>query len=288
MYEEIIHAIDGIHCVYQLLSMLEMNEFQLKACLAFLHSVGAINFIDIFDICNIYVLEDFEALCDDAVLKQCLDYCRYHTIPHCPSKQASFESNESFPPLPSVEPLDLRRLLSLFHGNVSLMQITQHGFYTRLKHAIDLRRFVVFCCLRHILRRVYVVPVFTSDSAGFYTLFGSTLSTTATVEDTVGMSMDSQGRRGEEEESRQVAMSLYHSLFSCFQHSLFHGSKGVCECRVEKSVVKKMVEKHECLESIALHCDSCIPAVMRCLESFKDVVFLKVCRVCWNGNERDG
>ena len=48
----------------------------------------------------------------------------------------------------------------------------------------------------------------------------------------------------------------------------------------EKKDVKKMVEKHQCLESIALHCDSCIPAVMRCLKSFGNVVFLKVYCVC--------
>lgn len=282
MYEEIIHAVDGIHCVYQLQSTLKMNDLQLKACLAFLHSVGAIDFIDIFDICNIYVLEDFEALCDDSLLKQCLDYARYHTIPHCPSKHASFESSESLPPLQSVELVDLRRLLSLFHGNLSLVQIIQHAFYTRLKHAIDLHRLVVFCTIHHILRRVYVVPVFTKDPSSFYTLFGSTLSTTTAVEETVGMSMDTQGRRGEEEESRQMAISLYHSLFSCFQDSLYHGGvmKEACECRVEKKDVKKMVEKHQCLESIALHCDSCIPAVMRCLKSFGNVVFLKVYCVC--------
>lgn len=109
MYEEIIHAVDGIHCVYQLQSTLKMNDLQLKACLAFLHSVGAIDFIDIFDICNIYVLEDFEALCDEFASQA---VSRLRSLPH--HSPLTFQTcllrvQRITSPLQSVELVDLRR-----------------------------------------------------------------------------------------------------------------------------------------------------------------------------------
>ena len=74
MFEGIIYAINGVHCVYQLRSVLDMSDLQLKACLAFLHEVGAVSFIDTFDICNIYVLENFEALWDESLLTELVEY----------------------------------------------------------------------------------------------------------------------------------------------------------------------------------------------------------------------
>ena len=46
-----------------------MDELQLKACLSFLQEVGVIGFIDMFDICNIYVLNDYEAIWKEETLQ---------------------------------------------------------------------------------------------------------------------------------------------------------------------------------------------------------------------------
>ena len=82
MFEDLLYAVNGVHCVFQLRSVLEMSELQLKACLAFLHEIGVVSFIDMFDICNIYVLENFEALWDESLLTELLDYCRIRVISH--------------------------------------------------------------------------------------------------------------------------------------------------------------------------------------------------------------
>ena len=90
--------------------------------------------------------------------------------------------------------------------------------------------------------------------------------------------------------------SCYRELFACYHFSLFHASHesnsisrhssclslnhelllaNPCTCQPDSQKIRKMVTKHCCLESIALHNECCIPAVMRCLENQDDIVFLK-------------
>ena len=44
----------------------------------------------------------------------------------------------------------------------------------------------------------------------------------------------------------------------------------------DKEAIRKRVQHHECLESIAIHLNCCIPSIMHCLEEFDDILFLKV------------
>ena len=311
MFEGIIYAINGVHCVYQLRSVLDMSDLQLKACLAILHEGGAVSFIDTFDICNIYVLENFEALWDESLLTELVEYCRIRVI-------SQSNTHFVFKPDPIVDDSDvkielddIRILLSLFHGNISLAQIMQHIIFTRLKNLLDIHRFVVFCCIHKILRRVYVYPIITSDSTAFFTLFGNTLSIYnntgfSIAEEPVGMSVDpltTGTKRYEDEDSllleskRTQVRHLYHNLYSSFQYSLYHSSvdrdglsrhssclsfhkemmtTNPCTCQLQGPTIRSLLERHQCLEYISLHSNCCIPAVMRFLETMDNVVFLKL------------
>ena len=51
-----------------------MAETQLLACLSFLLEVGAISLIDMFDVCNIYSLQDFESIWKEDVLTDLYNY----------------------------------------------------------------------------------------------------------------------------------------------------------------------------------------------------------------------
>lgn len=260
-----------------------MTEFQLKVCLAYLQQITTVGFIDMFDICNIYVLEDYEKIWDDNLLTELLAYSRIHLITqfghteshHLRSRRAqssdrlsdrfsdrfseSLEMNSD-----RVELSDLRQLLSLFHINISLGQIIQHPYFIRLKNIIDIHRFVVFACIHHLLRRVYLYPVLTRDATAFHTQFVNTVApcscTTHLAEsqtppahiptpipapsvEYIGLSMDGQsnhassillkqGLEGEGEgnqsdpPSKELDISgLYKSLLEACKHSLYHSSQ---------------------------------------------------------------
>ena len=51
-----------IGLVQYLQQLVDVERIQFRICLSFLLEVRAIGLIDMFDICNIYVLQDFEAL----------------------------------------------------------------------------------------------------------------------------------------------------------------------------------------------------------------------------------
>ena len=319
-----------------------MNEIQLKTCLVYLRQITAVSFIDMFDICNIYVLEDYEQIWNDELLTELLSYSRVHVltqISYLESHHSRCRRGYSSDKLPDrlsectevnserIELEDIRRLLSLFHINISLGQITQHPFFVRLKKLIDIHRFVVFACVHHLLRRVYIYPITTGDSHVFYTQFNSTLapcsctthlnggmtasaSTPVVVED-IGMSMDGlnmlSGLKGVEEgvevkekekekEKENDLHGMYRHLFDAFKYSLYHSSlekSGMsrhssclsfgkemmtatpCTCEVNIQEVKKLLDKHECLEYMALHLNCCIPAVIGMLDTLHNVIYLK-------------
>lgn len=318
MFENIICAIDGVHCVYQLHSILGISELQLKACLAFLHEVDAVSFIDMFDICNIYVLENFEAIWDESLLTELVDYSRIHVVSQTSSHFMTKVDQITDAAAVKIEFDDVRILLSLFHGNISLAQIMQHMIFAKMKNLIDIHRFVVFCCIHKILRRVYVYPTITNDSTAFFALFGNTLTFYnnpgfSMVEETVGMSVDplttTGTKRYEDEDSLALESKhtqvrhLYHNLYSSFQYSLYHSSvdrgglsrhssclsfhkemmtTNPCTCQLQGSLIRSLLERHQCLEYISLHSNCCVPAVMRYLETVDNVVFLKVYNVSFN------
>ena len=89
---------------------------------------------------------------------------------------------------------------------------------------------------------------------------------------------------------------MYRHLFDAFKYSLYHSSlekSGIsrhssclsfgkeilaatpCTCEVNIQEVKKLLDKHECLEYMALHLNCCIPAVIGMLETLRNVIYLK-------------
>ena len=300
--------------MYEIQNVVSMAETQLLACLSFLLEVGAISLIDMFDVCNIYSLQDFESIWKEDVLTDLYNYShiRYYPsslridTPRSLGSRGMYEETEE----EMIDFSDLRGLLSLFHQNTCILQITEMPAYTKLQHRIDLHRFVVFCCIHRILKRVYVYPHISNDVTSFYLHFNSTLSTRGNPnvqlmpDDNVGMSVDCMGvgKRYEDDEElnldnrKRNGRGAYRELFSCFHHSLYHISHEKnslsrhssclsmkqelmlsypCKCNPDPKKVRKMVTEHCCLESIALHNDCCIPSIMRYLETQDDIVFLK-------------
>ena len=294
--------------------MIPMNESQLLACLSFLLEIEAIGLIDMFDVCNIYFLQDFESIWKEDLLTELYEYSHIHhngfpsirqETGHSISSQNTVETNEANE---TVDFDELRGLLSLFHPNTSILQIIQSQLYSQLSNRIDIHRFVIFCCIHRILKRVYVYPCMSNDISGFYLHFNNSLFArrngilTQIPDDNVGMSMDYVGsntRYDEDEEvmNLNIRKNCYRELFACYHYSLYHTPQrsgnisrhssslsmnhellleNPCTCHPDSQEIKKMVGQHCCLESIALHNECCIPAVMRCLENQGNIVFLKV------------
>ena len=379
----------------------------------------AIGLIDLFDVCNIYVLQDFEAIWNRPLLRSLLNYCRIQNLFRRPEFQfegnrirsletpnpnsntnlnlnTNLNSNSNSnpnvnqtenqtqsqnpaemqtpnetptslprPPLnlppgsplgslpgsplgsplgspfasPFASPLgpnpsegnankaksgdseaedeeainDIQSLLSLFHQNVSILNILESPLFEKLRRSIDLHCFVVFCCIHRILKRVYLVPFRTSDPAAFAALFEASTGSSwripaLSTEETVGMSMDAVGapKMADFDEAFGVdspilsIRNLYWDLFASFRYSIYHqkpttglsrhssclsflgtqkGSQ-MCSCKPDRAKVLNMVAQFQCLESIALHTHCCVPSVMRCLEELNDVLFLKLWSVC--------
>ena len=383
-----------------------MDRMHLLLCLSFLLQVRAIGLIDLFDVCNIYVLQDFEAVWNRPLLRSLLSYCRIKNLlsrtdfqfeaararpqeaPHPPpaageapspnpaeaqspsetpgaggtsngasngasngvSNQASNEPSNESSTNPSNKPSDdpsnhpsndpstkpsnkpsngdgaeeeseedeeaindIQSLLSLFHPNVSILNILESPLFEKLHRTIDLHCFVVFCCIHRILKRVYLVPFRTSDPASFAALFDASTGSsrrlpTLSTEETVGMSMDAAGAPKSADLDEGFAVdspilsirNLYWDLFASFRYSIYHqkpttglsrhssclsfmatqkGSQP-CSCKPDRAKVVAMVAQFQCLESIALHTHCCVPSVMRCLEEMSDVLFLKLWSVC--------
>ena len=307
-----------MRCVYEIKRIVAMEETQLLVCLSFLLEIEAISLIDMFDVCNVYFLQDFESIWKEDVLTELYEYSRIRRNSLPSSRQ---EAGHSLGSQSTVEEIEagnavdfdeLRGLLALFHPNTSILQILQTRLYTQLSNRIDIHRFVIFCCVHRILKRVYVYPCISNDITGFYLHFNNTLSvrrngsvTPQMPDDNVGMSMDyaGGGKRYEEDDEvmnlnirKRNGKSCYRELFACYHFSLFHASHesnsisrhssclslnhelllaNPCTCHPDSQKIRKMVTKHCCLESIALHNECCIPAVMRCLENQDDIVFLK-------------
>ena len=110
-----------------------MDELQLKACLSFLQEVGVIGFIDMFDICNIYVLNDYEAIWKEETLKELVTYSRKRTIirtldsskhflsPRSILSDSSYEVSHE-----TIDYTDIQAMFSLFHPNVSIFLIHEY------------------------------------------------------------------------------------------------------------------------------------------------------------------
>ena len=177
--------------------------------------------------------------------------------------------------------------------------------YAKMAKLIDLHRFVVFSCINNILRRVYVYPFISSNPSSFYCLFNRSMSKKQVNENTndiVGLSMDSisfafdEDSKNKMDNAKAAAKPYYKEIYSCLNHSLFHSNDkkngmsrhssllslkdynttNTCLCNPDKEAVRKRVQKHECLESIAIHLNCCIPSIMRCLQQFDDILFLKI------------
>ena len=306
-------------CVYSLLQELEKkyksNSSALYECLSFLVNVGAVGLIDIFDICNIYVLEDYRSLWKNDLLVNLQKYLeipmqnrRSYGNPLNHSNQVSFSN--------VVSTNDLRSLLSLFHYNASIQQIMQTPFFSSFNDIIDIHRLVVFCCTHKILRRVYVVPMIQDNAQKVYTMFENPVMSRQkrsikTTEEFVGMPMDPIGSEEVQTISHSnLSQEHYLKAFQCYHYSLYHFemqpnsdftkesmivelSKHVscllflshpekrvqCTCNPDTKKILEMVKSHRCLEYIALHSNCCIPAVMNCLEKVENIIFLKVSHV---------
>lgn len=298
--------------MYYLQQLVDVERIQFRICLSFLLEVRAIGLIDMFDICNIYVLQDFEALWNEAVLTDMLSYCRFQPS-HNPHRIESSHAAVFAETGEESDFGDLQAILSLFHSNISVLQIIQNPVFEKVQNSIDFHRLVVYCCVHHILKRVYVVPVRTSDPKGFSSLFDSSICSTrysanSTLnEEPVGMSMDSLGvPRLHEDDQESFASDnplscsrgLYKELFACFHHSLYHQephSLGLsrhssclsfqkeaqsCTCKPDRAKILQMLSQYQCLEYIALHSNCCIPAVMSCLATVDNILFLKISLVC--------
>ena len=370
-----------------------MDRMHLLLCLSFLLQVKAIGLIDLFDVCNIYVLQDFEAIWNRPLLRSLLNYCRIQNLLRRTEFQfegSRIRSQETTNPNPNPNPTlnpsesqaqsqnpaeiqspdetpnspsgssphsnpgtnpgtnsgsnsgsnsgpnpgesnankakseeaeaedeeainDIQSLLSLFHQNVSILNILESPLFEKLRRSIDLHCFVVFCCIHRILKRVYLVPFRTSDPAAFAALFEASTGSSRRIpalstEETVGMSMDAVGASKMADfdevfgvDSPVLSMhNLYWDLFASFRYSIYHQKpstglsrhssclsflatqKGaqMCSCKPDRVKVLNMVAQFQCLESIALHTHCCVPSVMRCLEELNDVLFLKLWSVC--------
>ena len=67
--------------MYEIQNVVSMAETQLLACLSFLLEVGAISLIDMFDVCNIYSLQDFESIWKEDVLTDLYNYSHIRYYP---------------------------------------------------------------------------------------------------------------------------------------------------------------------------------------------------------------
>ena len=59
-----------MRCVYEIKRIVAMEETQLLVCLSFLLEIEAISLIDMFDVCNVYFLQDFESIWKEDVLTE--------------------------------------------------------------------------------------------------------------------------------------------------------------------------------------------------------------------------
>ena len=110
--------------MYYLQQLVDVERIQFRICLSFLLEVRAIGLIDMFDICNIYVLQDFEALWNEAVLTDMLSYCRFQPS-HNPHRIESSHAAVFAEAGEESDFGDLQAILSLFHSNISVLQIIQ-------------------------------------------------------------------------------------------------------------------------------------------------------------------
>ena len=293
-----------------------MDELQLKACLSFLQEVGVIGFIDMFDICNIYVLNDYEAIWKEETLQELITYSRKRTIirtldsskhflsPRPGLSDSSYEISHD-----TIDKADIQAMFSLFHPNVSIYQIMNTSVYAKIASSIDIHRFIVYSCIKKILRRIYVYPFISSNPSSFYSLFNRSVNKkergTEIENDLVGMSMDGSTYAYDEDSKNKIDYEIikaasrpyYNEIYSCYHYSLFHAysekisgmsrhnsllsfkehlTTDSCTCKPDKEAIRKRVQHHECLESIAIHLNCCIPSIMHCLEKFDDILFLKV------------
>lgn len=291
-----------------------MDTFQLRACLSYLYEMGVVGFIDLYDICNIYVLQDFEAVWNENTIKELIAYCRkgpyakpLDSHKHLLSPRFGGAVAGTTNIKESIEVEDIQALFSLFHPNITLHQIMSNPIYTKIASVIDLHRFIVYSCIHRILRRIYVYPFIQTYPYSFYYYFYNSIHKNQkhleNEDDFVGMSMDSGSYQYDEsneeiihhENIKSSAKKYYQELYSSFQVSLFHypdeqcyisrhNSLGsfpqeieiTCSCRPDKETVLKLISKHECLESIALHTNSCIPSIMNCIKEIDNVLFIKV------------
>lgn len=280
----------------------------MKACLSFLFEVGVIGFIDIYDVCNIYILQDYEAFWRDDFMTELISYSRKRQtkVYDLHKLQSSFNDCVEIVK-ENVDVTDVQALFSLFHSNVSIYHILKSPLYKKVAHVIDMHRFIVFCCIKKLIRRVYVYPIIQSNLSSFYNyVYQATNKEHVSTEveyEPVGMMMDGGGIDEYHDEMKSIMMrqshEIYKKIMSAFQfsnhHSMYDKENGLsrhsslisfnqdhqicseCSCKPDGSKIRKLISsKYQCLESLSLQTEWCIPSIMKCLHQMNDIIFLKM------------
>ena len=234
-----------------------MDELQFKACLSYLHEISAIGFIDIYDECNSYIIQDFEAIWKEDTINELIEYSRKFTYAiHSDQYQNQYQyqyplfsprssdCKDSFKESQPVSISDIQSLFSLFHANFTIYQICQSSIFHKISSSIDLHRFVVFSCIHGILRRIYIYPTLQENPSSFYYYFRKSIKKDDDLrnQDFIGLSVDdysngegdmetilplnhAQSSCSYEELNKThqlVAAEYYRELFAIYKHSNFH------------------------------------------------------------------
>ena len=237
-----------------------MDELQLKACLSYLHEISAIGFIDIFDECNSYIIQDFEEIWKKETINELIDYSRKLTYAiHSDQYQYQYplfsprssDCKDSFIEGQPVSISDIQSLFSLFHSNVTIYQIRHSSLFHKISSSIDLHRFVVYSCIHGILRRLYIYPTLQENPSSFYYYFRKTIKKDDEVrngnsQDYIGLSVDDYSNGEGDAETilplnqlssyvhsdctyeelnrthQLVSAEYYRELFAIYKHSNFH------------------------------------------------------------------
>ena len=293
-----------------------MDEQQLKACLSYLCEVGVIGFLDTYDVCNIYILQDYESIWKAEVINDLIKYSRRRQAKLCDVQRFGEPSsfNDSYVEVvkDDVKVEDVQAVFSLFHSNVNIYRILINPIFIKISSVIDFHRFIVYCCIKKILRRVYIYPIYQPNPSSYHHFLHKTFIKEKRAgeadHEAVGMNMDILGEESEEMSSMRGAKSALISLrktyYSMFRYSNYHSmydkEKGMsrhssfisfnqdhlvtsdCSCKPDKAAILKYISSgYRCLEAISLHTECCIPSILNLLQEMDDVLFLKVLHVCF-------